>query len=217
MRHEDFEQMQANQNLHWWYRGRKKIISKIIKKLVFEGNPINIIEVGAGTGANMQILSEFGNVTAMELDDYARSFIRESEKISVIKGSLPNGLEAVEGKKFNLACVFDVIEHIEDDSAALQALKSLLDDNGKILITVPAYQWLYSLHDKNNGHYRRYTRKSLRSVCEKNGLKVLYSGYMNTFLFPLMIIARFADKILSKLNDKGGGGILPALMFRASA
>ena len=203
MRREDFSEMAETQESHWWFKGKRRIINKLINKRVFNGTPMKILEVGSGTGANLPVLAQYGHVTAMELDDYARSFINERENISVVKGFLPDGLEAVDGKKFNLVCVFDVLEHVKEDSKALQALKNLLDNDGKILITVPAYQWLYSVHDKNLGHYRRYTRKNLLELCEKNGLKILYSGYMNTFLFPLMMIARFADNILRKIH-KGG-------------
>ncbi|MBQ7560364.1 MAG: class I SAM-dependent methyltransferase [Synergistaceae bacterium] len=203
MRREDFSEMAETQESHWWFKGKRRIINKLINKCVFNGTPMKILEIGSGTGANLPVLAQYGNVTAMELDNYARSFINQRENISVVKGYLPDGLESVDGEKFNLVCIFDVLEHVEKDSEAVQALKNLLDHDGKILITVPAYQWLYSVHDKNLGHYRRYTRKNLCELCEKNGLKILYSGYMNTFLFPLMMIARFADKILSKLH-KGG-------------
>lgn len=86
--------------------------------------------------------------------------------------------------------MFDVLEHVANNSEALEALKPFLSSRGKIIITVPAYQWLFSVHDKNLGHYRRYTRGGLSRLLSEHGLTVIYSGYMNTFLFPLMMLAR---------------------------
>ena len=127
----------------------------------------------------------------MELDDYARETIRGNLCAEKVKGWLPDGLGEISGKTFDLICMFDVLEHVENDGESLEALKPFLSHDGKIFITVPAYQWLFSVHDKNLGHYRRYSRGGLVRLLKEHGFTVIYSGYMNTFLFPLMMIARF--------------------------
>ena len=121
MRREAFEQMLETQDRHWWFRGKRRILGKIIEKMVFSGSPCDILEVGCGTGSNLPMLVRFGNVTALELDDYAREHIPPIQGVSIAKGWLPDGLEAVRGKQFDLICLFDVLEHIERDGEALAA------------------------------------------------------------------------------------------------
>ena len=192
MRHSDYEDMLKTQSVHWWYEGRRKVLDSIIrKKILFPATQTpNILEIGSGTGANLGILSRYGHVTAMELEDYARSAITETPSITKVKGWLPDGLDEIRGETFGLICMFDVLEHIEDDCSALEALKPYIAPEGFLFITVPAYQWMFGIHDVNNGHYRRYTRKKLTGLLAAHGFNVRYSGYMNTFMFPLMMIAR---------------------------
>ena len=191
MRHSDYEEMLTTQSVHWWFEGKRRVINSIISKKIIPQKNSSILEIGSGTGANLSVLSKYGNVTAMELDDYARETIRENLCASKVKGWLPDGLGEIRGQAFDIICMFDVLEHIENDGAALEVLKPYLKREGKIIITVPAYQWLFSVHDKNLGHYRRYTRGGLVRLLAEHGFTVIYSGYMNTFLFPLMMIARF--------------------------
>ena len=198
MKHSDFEEMQKTQSVHWWFEGKRRVINAIIKKKINPPKNSQILEVGSGTGSNLSVLSRYGHVTAMELDDYARDAIQENSNITKVKGWLPNGLSEIHGEVFDLICMFDVLEHIENDGEALEALKPNLNRNGKLFITVPAYQWLFGAHDASLGHYRRYTRTKLTSLLTEHGFKVAYSGYMNTFLFPLMAVARI-------FNTRGTG------------
>ncbi len=190
MRHSDYEEMLTTQSVHWWFEGKRRVINSIISKKIIPSKNSHILEIGSGTGANLSVLSQYGNVTAMELDDYARETIRGNLCAEKVKGWLPDGLGEISGKTFDLICMFDVLEHVENDGEALEALKPFLSHDGKIFITVPAYQWLFSIHDKNLGHYRRYSRGGLVRLLNEHGFKIIYSGYMNTFLFPLMMIAR---------------------------
>lgn len=191
MRHSDYEEMLTTQSVHWWFEGKRRVINSIISKKIIPHKNSHILEIGSGTGSNLPVLSQYGNVTAMELDDYARETIRDNSCAAKVKGWLPDGLGEISGQTFDLICMFDVLEHVENDGESLEALKPYLNYDGKIFITVPAYQWLFSVHDKNLGHYRRYTRGGLVRLLREHGFNVTYSGYMNTFLFPLMMIARF--------------------------
>lgn len=193
MRRLDYEKMRDTQASHWWYEGKRRVINSVIKKKVFLPKNSQILEIGSGTGANLSVLSKYGNVAAMELDDYARKAIRENSRVTKLKGYLPDGLGEINGKTFDMICMFDVLEHIEDDGAALEALKPNLKADGKLFITVPAYQWMFGVHDVNNGHYRRYNRKGLVDILITHGFKVIYSGYMNTLMFPLMTLARILN------------------------
>lgn len=196
MQHSAFEKMLKTQDVHWWFKGKRKILSKIIAEKVFTGKPCDILEVGCGTGSNLPMLARFGNVVGLELDDYARKAIPPFPDVSIAKGWLPDGLEAVRGKQFDLVCLFDVLEHIEHDGEALSTLKDLMRPDGKLLLTVPAYQWMFGPHDRELGHYRRYTRPKLRDLCIQQGYAVLYTGYINSFLFPFMAVSRIAGRLM---------------------
>ena len=206
MQREAFEQMLRTQGVHWWFRGKSRILGKIIEKKVFSATSslhLDILEVGCGTGSNLSMLARFGNVTALELDDYAREHIPPMQGVSIARGWLPDGLEAVRGRHFDLICLFDVLEHIERDEDALAALGNCMRPGGKLLLTVPAYQWMFGAHDRMLGHYRRYTRPQLRDLCIRQGYGILYAGYINSLLFPLMAVARVFDRFRGEGSSTG--------------
>ncbi|MBQ7156144.1 MAG: class I SAM-dependent methyltransferase [Synergistaceae bacterium] len=192
MNRSDFEEMLTTQNIHWWFEGKRRVIDSIIRKhkAISLHKNSRILEIGSGTGSNLGILSKYGHVTAMELDDYARKNIQGTPSITKVKGWLPDGLDEIQRETFSLICMFDVLEHIADEGLALEALKPYIAHGGCMFITVPAYQWMFSAHDVKLGHYRRYTRKMLTGLLASHGFSVDYSGYINTFLFPLMALAR---------------------------
>lgn len=102
--------------------------------------------------------------------------------------------------------MLDVLEHIDDDAGALAALHDLLRPRGRLLITVPAYQWLWSGHDVVAHHRRRYTARQLRSRLAEAGFAVSYLSYFNTFLFPLIATKR----LLSRISGWEGGSDMEA-------
>jgi hypothetical protein len=97
-----------------------------------------------------------------------------------------------------MIAVLDVVEHIEDDVAALEAMAKRLKPGGTILITVPAHQWMWSAHDVVNHHKRRYSKATLIAALERAGLKWRKLGYFNSLLFPAAVAARLAGKITGK-------------------
>lgn len=194
MNPEAYEVMARTEDEHWWFAGRRRILASIIEALN-PGPGARILEVGAGTGGNLAMLDRFGEVHAVELDDYARARAAEKTGVPVRKGFLPDGLP-FDTPSFDLVCLFDVLEHIEDDVAALRALRQLLKPGGSILLTVPAHAWLWSQHDVKLHHFRRYTKKTLRQCCDEAGCRIARMSYFNLWLFPLAVAARFADRLL---------------------
>jgi SAM-dependent methyltransferase len=102
---------------------------------------------------------------------------------------------------FDLAVTLDVIEHLEDDLGALRELRRLVAPGGALLVTVPAYQWLWSGHDEINHHHRRYTRRTLRAVAEQAGWKQTRTTYFNSLLLPVAILLRIVDRINTKPTE----------------
>jgi SAM-dependent methyltransferase len=105
---------------------------------------------------------------------------------SVEKGWLPDGLPFAQDR-FDLIAAFDVLEHIDDDGEALRALHNRLTPHGLLVLTVPAFGWLWSRHDEFSHHKRRYTRAGLTALLTERGFAIVYSSYFNTFLFPVAL------------------------------
>lgn len=192
-----FEEMKLTQDSHWWFKGKRAIIEKLLIYLNLPSNA-RILEIGCGTGSNLNLLSKFGTVTALEVDDDARRYASELSGMSVLPGWLPDGLNSVKDRKFDLICMFDVLEHVEKDVEGLIKIKDILADSqnkGKLIMTVPSYQWLYSEHDKKLSHFRRYSKKELKLKLREAGYRVNVIRYMNTLLFPLMLLARLTSLV----------------------
>lgn len=186
-------QYASQEDQHWWFVGRRQIIEQVIQGLKLPKNA-KILEAGCGTGGNLKMLSRYGQLWAMELDEIACRLANERKIIQVQLGSLPDKIP-FDGE-FDLILMLDVLEHLDDEQAALLALHSRLKPGGWLLITVPAYQFLWSEHDEVNHHKRRYVLTRLKQVVSKAGFSVKYGGYFNTFLFPVVAIVRFFKNLL---------------------
>ena len=191
-----YDRMAAHDSTHWWYRARRDILHDLLTRARLS-NDARILEIGCGTGHNLPMLAEFGQVEAIEIDPAARAIA--SERLGRPAGDAPlPTLPGVERGAYDLVAVLDVIEHIADDVAALGAIADTLKPGGRILATVPAHPWMWSAHDVVNHHHRRYTKASFRKAVADAGLKVEGLGWFNSLLFPLAVGARFAGKLTGK-------------------
>ena len=183
---------------HWWFVARRQIIQQVIQKLNLPKNA-QILEAGCGTGGNLQMLSRHGQVSAMELEEIACQLANQRQVTQVKRGSLPDNIPFT--LQYDLILILDVIEHLDDDLSAIKALYYKLKPGGYLLITVPAYRFLWSEHDDINHHKRRYRLKGLKQVVKKAGYELNYGSYFNTFLFPVVAIVRVLAKLLPKQNN----------------
>lgn len=199
---------------HWWFAGRRQILATMIGQLDLPKDA-RILEVGCGTGGNLQMLAGFGRVSAFEMDAVARAIAsRKTAGLHDIRaGKCPDDIPFKEDR-FDLICLFDVLEHIEQDAETLTTLRSLLTRDGCILITVPAYQWLYGSHDTFLHHKRRYSAKHLRLKLAAAGLRASKLSYFNTMLFPLAVAARLKDKLF-RSTSATGTAVPPGAINRA--
>lgn len=194
-----YDRMAELDELHWWYRARRQVLQALIERVVAPPPGAHILEVGCGTGHNLAMLGRFGKVDAIEVDAEARAFAEKRTGRPVSSAPLP-ALPGIERGHYDLVAALDVVEHIADDRAAVEALASCLKPGGKLLVTVPAHQWMWSAHDELNHHKRRYSKRGLARLIEGSPLKLDRIGYFNSLLFPLAVGARMA----SKLTGRGG-------------
>jgi SAM-dependent methyltransferase len=192
-----YERMAAHDTTHWWYRARREILSDYLTRFGDLPKDARILEIGCGTGHNLPMLAQFGEIDAIEIDETAAA--QASARLGKKVGSSPlPELEGVEPGSYDLVAVLDVVEHVEDDVAALRAIATALKPGGKILITVPAHQWMWSAHDVVNHHKRRYSKGTLTAALDKAGLQWRQLRWFNSLLFPLAVAARFAGKLRGK-------------------
>jgi SAM-dependent methyltransferase len=182
---------------HWWYRARREVLADLIRREAMPPAKARVLEIGCGTGHNLEMLGEFGRVDALELDDEARAIAEQRLGRKVMSAPLPE-LAGVRDRHYDLIAALDVIEHIDHDQAALAAIASKLKPGGRFVMTVPAHQWMWSAHDTVNHHKRRYSKAALRRLIEGSPLKLQKLGYFNSLLFPLAVAERLASKARGK-------------------
>ena len=207
-----YEQMAELDERHWWYCARRDVVAALIRRVVRPPKNAAILEIGCGTGHNFKMLGEFGHVDALELDDEARAISEKRLGRNIMSSPLPE-LAGVPEHHYDMIGAFDVIEHIDDDVAALASIAKRLKRGGRLVITVPAHQWMWSAHDVVNHHQRRYSKRSLRALVDGSPLKLERIGYLNSLLFP----AAVAERLWSKVRGKDDADLaLPAKPLNAA-
>lgn len=194
MEPDTYQLMREIEDGHWWFVARRKIIRAILDRLDL---PVQaeLLEVGCGTGGNIALLNRFGVVTCIEQDNTAAKMARDRNIAPVFFGELPAELPEL-SRQFDVVALFDVLEHVNEDQASLHALAALLKPGGRIVLTVPAFNFLWSQHDDENHHKRRYRRQDLVELSKRCGLSLDYISYFNFWLFPPVAAVRLIRKII---------------------
>ena len=207
-----YQQMADLDERHWWYCARRHVLAELIRREARPPANAQILEIGCGTGHNLAMLGEFGHVDGLELDDEARMLSEKRLGRKVMSAPLPE-LAGVPQRHYDLIGAFDVIEHIDDDRAALASIATKLKPGGKFVMAVPAHQWMWTAHDEVNHHKRRYSKRGLKNLIEGSPLQLKKIGYFNSLLFPLAV----ADRAASKLRGRGDADVkLPAAPLNAA-
>ncbi|WP_326523291.1 class I SAM-dependent methyltransferase [Sphingomonas sp.] len=192
-----YDRMAAHDSTHWWYRARRDILADYVARYAGLPKDARVLEIGCGTGHNLPMLASFGEVDAIEIDEAAREIA--SQRLGKPVGSAPlPELEGVPKGSYDMIAVLDVIEHIDDDVAALKAMAEALKPGGRILIAVPAHGWMWSAHDVVNHHKRRYSKSMLDAAIRQAGLTHNGLRWFNSLLFPAAVAARFAGRLTGK-------------------
>ncbi|NEP09863.1 MAG: class I SAM-dependent methyltransferase [Symploca sp. SIO2C1] len=183
---------------HWWFVGRRRLLSKLIAQLEISQDA-KILDVGTGTGTNLRLLQQLGfkRVTGLDFSEDAIHFCKQKGLGIVQQGNacaMPFADES-----FDIIFATDIIEHIDEDLQALSEIYRVLKVGGTAIIMVPAFQFLWGVQDRISHHKRRYRRKQLLSQIHTSGLVTLKNHYFNYILFIPILLAR---KIIDLLNLK---------------
>jgi SAM-dependent methyltransferase len=182
--------MLAAADEHWWYRGRRRIVRAELDGL--EPRPgARLLDAGCGSGQLLELLSEFGTPSGADPDPDCVMCAAE-RGYDAVRAGLPELPFA--DRTFAACTCLDVLEHLPDDRGALEELARVTEDDGLLLVTVPAYEALWSEHDEANEHLRRYRARDLRRLAGGSGWAIERITYFNTLLLPPAAVIRLAHR-----------------------
>lgn len=196
-----YSEMAALEDTHWWFVARRQILGHVISGLDLPRDA-DILDAGCGTGGNLALLSKYGRVSALEMNEAAREHSVRRGIGEVRYGRLPDEIPYPDSQ-FDLIVLLDTLEHVEPDSQSLAAVAGKLKPGGAVLITVPAFPILWGPHDVRHHHKRRYTRSRLRLLLPEAGLSLSYLTYFNFLLFPVILAVRLFQKITGADSNQG--------------
>jgi SAM-dependent methyltransferase len=177
---------------HWWFRGRLAVLQAVLRRVVTT-RPTRLLELGCGSGNVLEALAEFGEAVGMECDPRLIAAAR-ARGLDVRPGALPGDLVVPEDWA-HVVLLLDVLEHLDEEAAALATARRALAEGGRLVVTVPAYRWLWSGHDVILGHRRRYGAGQLRGLLEAAGFRVEWVSHFNTVLFAPLLGVRLWKRL----------------------
>jgi SAM-dependent methyltransferase len=183
--------MLAQDEHHWWYRGRRRILRSVLDGLTLPPTA-QVLDAGCGSGRTLDELRSYGTVSGVDLSEDAVEHARgRGHDVQCAAVEL---LPFAPGT-FDLVTCLDVIEHTPEDRVTLRELRRVVRPGGHVVVTVPAHPLLWSAHDELNMHYRRYTRASLKAAARDADLQLVRDTYFNGILLAPAAIVRFAERL----------------------
>jgi SAM-dependent methyltransferase len=198
------------EDVHWWFVARRRIFLTLLDRYLEDGseNTRRILDVGCGTGTMLTYLARYGTAEGIDMDADAIEYCHERGLTRVSQAGAEH-LPFADGS-FGLVTALDVIEHIDDDRAALQEVRRVLRPGGIFLVAVPAYRFLWGRQDDINLHKRRYQARELRERLTTAGFEVVRLSYINAVLFPAIAAVRLARHLLPKPENVQSDFTFPA-------
>lgn len=196
-----YRTMYELENRHWWFRGRRAVVAALLRRTRLAAHP-RILDAGCGTGRNLQEYARLGPAWGVDPSPSAIEFCRRRG----LRGVIRSGIEDMpfdEGE-FDLLCATDVLEHIDDDRAALRELHRVASANAVLLVTVPAYGWLWSDGDVALQHRRRYTRPDLVGRASEAGWQAVVATYFNALMLGPIALTRRLRRDRGLMRDELG-------------
>ncbi|HEX2084319.1 MAG TPA: class I SAM-dependent methyltransferase [Solirubrobacteraceae bacterium] len=187
MRPDAYAEMAALEDRHWWFRGRRDLLRALLRRAGVDPRRTRVLDAGCGTGRN---LAEFGGVGVDPAPEaVAACRARGLDVVQAPLEALPFG-----DASFDLLLATDVLEHVDDDVAALRELRRVAAPGALLLVTVPAHPRLWSAHDEALHHRRRYRRAELLARVRAAGWEPVVTTWWNAFLLPPIAAARLVRR-----------------------
>ena len=189
-----FELTDKEGDSSFWVSSRNRLFKNIVSSQQEPTGKTKLLEIGCGTGGFIQKIVENSKLEITGSEIYLKGLLFAKKNIPTVDFIQFDITQGVVGEKFDLIVAFDVIEHIENDSAALFNINKMLNKGGRVVISVPQYMFLWSKLDEIVKHKRRYSKKELVTKLRENGFEISYSTSFVFVLFPLMLVSRVFDK-----------------------
>lgn len=209
-----YQDMAAIEEDHWWFRGRRAVIRALLERAPLPAAP-RALDAGCGTGRNLVEYQALGGTAVGAEPERAAVEIARGRGLEVVEA--PAERLPFDDGSFDLVAATDVLEHTADDRATLRELARVAAPGAVLLVTVPAYRWLWSGHDEVLQHKRRYTRRELVGRVEAAGWRPAEATYFNALLLPLVAAARKLSRRGRPDHERGGPGFLAWPMLAEAA
>jgi SAM-dependent methyltransferase len=199
MQQHTYSIMHRVEETHWWFVGRRKIIESFLKRVCVvlkpssRKEPLKILDVGCGTGANLEMLAQFGNAEGVDVSAEALDFCR-ARGLQHVKQGAAEALPYENGS-FDLVTGLDVVEHLDDDVAGLKEMRRVLRSEGRAVLFVPAFMFLWGVQDDISHHRRRYTMAGLKQAVRKAGFEIERASYVNLSFFAPIFFGRLLMRV----------------------
>lgn len=198
MRQDLYKDLYIQEEKHWWHISKRNVVRGMLSAFLKNKN-LKVLDIGCGAGKTMDMLSSFGTVWGLDNNKKALSFCKKRGLHNLMLADVAD--TGFKDNFFDIVTMLDVLEHT-DENITLQEVKRILKPGGFMIITVPAYQWLWSSWDEALKHKKRYTKYDLRMVVKKNGFTIIRSSYMYSFLaLPVFIFRKFKSRQKSYESD----------------
>lgn len=198
----EYQKMYNLEKTHGWFVGRRELIINLMEKIIRnEDKQLKILDTGCGTGGNMEIFTLYGDVVGMDYSEDALKYTSLRGITNVVQGDAER--PPFKNKTFDIVCILDVLEHLENDKKTVKEIRRILRNNGYLIITLPAFKFLWGEHDVVNRHKRRYEKKMLLNLLNPNNFSIEKISYWNFTLFLPTALSRLLRKtIKSKQKTK---------------
>jgi SAM-dependent methyltransferase len=182
------------ESFHWWFVTRRELLKSILFSLGIRRNSLTL-DIGCGTGSNLRALVSAGlQPIGLDRSIYALTIAKNKENFPLLAGDLNN--LPFKANSIGLIIAADILEHLDDDRNGIIETYRVLSKGGILIITVPAFNFLWGIQDVVTGHRRRYSKKEIKNKLRAAGFDVLKSSYFNFFLFFPILIARRIIQLL---------------------
>jgi SAM-dependent methyltransferase len=210
MERSEYEILAATEDYHWWHGGMRTIVAAMLDPLYNGRRDVHILDAGCGTGGNVRFLRRYGHAVGLDMAPEALELGGLRLPGVLARGSVLQLPFA--DASFDLVTSFDVLYHrgVPDEVAALREVCRVLRQGGRLLIRLPAYEFLRSKHDRAVHTRRRYTAASARQLLHAAGLVVERQSYVNSLLFPIPLAQRLLERALPTLEQQQSDMTPPA-------